>query len=81
MLATDYRVLKMFVGRLRCSDILDEIRESRKSVSESLVRIPLKSLAPEPAIDSVGDCLPSGLNHHHVAHVGEQFGVGLVKAR
>ena len=41
-------------------------------MSESRVRIPLKSLAAEPAIDSFGDCLPSRLKHHHVAHDGRR---------
>ena len=58
-----------------------DIRVSRKSVSESPVRIPLKSLAAEPAFDSFGDCLPSRLKHHHVAHVGEELGVSLVSPR
>jgi hypothetical protein len=60
---------------------IDEFRESRKFVSESRVRIPLQSLAAEPAFDSLGDCLPPRLKHHDVPHVGEQFGIGLVKAR
>ena len=58
-----------------------DIRVSRKSVSESPVRIPLKSLAAEPAFHSFGDCLPSRLKHHHVAHAGEELGVSLVSPR
>ena len=50
-------------------------------MSGSQVQIPLKSLTPEPIVDSFGDCLPSGLKHHVVAHVGEELGVGLVSPR
>ena len=53
---------------------------SRKSVSESPVRIPLESLAAEPIIDSFGDCLPSGLEHHVVAHVGKELCLSSVGA-
>jgi hypothetical protein len=55
------------------------------TVSKIRVRIAgtdsLKSLTAEPAFDSFGDCLPSRLKHHHVAHVGEELGVSLVSPR
>ena len=59
----------------------DDIRESRKSVSESRVRTPLESLAAEPTVDPLGDCLPSRLKHHVVAHVGKDFCSCVVGAR
>ena len=59
----------------------DEFRESRKFVPESLVRTPLKSLAPEPVVDSFGDGLPSGLKHHDVPHVRKDLHICLVSLR
>jgi hypothetical protein len=46
-----------------------------------LVWIPLKSLAPEPAVDPFGDCLPSWLKHHDVPHVGKDLHLCLVGLR
>ena len=48
-------------------------------MSESRVRIPLKSLAAKPTVDSLGDRLPSGLKHHVMPHVSEILGVKLVR--
>ena len=42
------------------------------------IQISLDSLASEPTVDSVGDCLPSRLKHHVVAHLGEKLGVDAV---
>ena len=40
-----------------------------------------KPSAGEPTIDPFGDRLPSGLKHHVVAHVGEDFRLGAVRPR
>ena len=56
-----------------------DVRESRKSSSESRVRIPLKPLGTEPTVDSLGDCLPSRLKHHVVAHVGEELDFSVIR--
>jgi hypothetical protein len=59
---------------------IDDIRTSRKSVSESQVRIPPESLAVQPIKDSFGDVGPSGFKHHVVSHAGKELCLSSVGA-